>query len=292
MRTAPVLAAALVALASLTLIAQEVKSAARPEMAVNAADSGYGSAAAVLADHPNPPIVRVRRPMFIRAELMGKLDSKSAKAGDPVVLRVQETVKAADGTQIPKGTRIVGRVTAVVAHSKGGANALVTVEFDHTEAKGVENLPIRAAIQWAEPMPSPSTAEALRSQENMGGGVMGGAANVTGGSQSGGLGTGNSGGMVVTGGMVQLTAKQTEGLGSVADYGLQAPAEAKNEAAGAHTVLTVGGKATASVRATGVPGVMLAVDPSGQASGTFMAVKQNVHLEGATRMVLAVATMR
>ena len=40
-------------------------------------------------------------------ELQDKLDSKTAKVGDSVV------VKTADGTEIPKGTKLVGRVTDV-----------------------------------------------------------------------------------------------------------------------------------------------------------------------------------
>ncbi len=39
----------------------------------------------------------------VSGDLQGKLDSKSAKPGDPVILKTNDKVRAADGTVIPKG---------------------------------------------------------------------------------------------------------------------------------------------------------------------------------------------
>ena len=46
-------------------------------------------------------------------ELEGKLDSRTAKVGDRVVLKTTEKVLTADGTVIPRGTRLVGHITQV-----------------------------------------------------------------------------------------------------------------------------------------------------------------------------------
>ncbi|HEX8811035.1 MAG TPA: hypothetical protein VF742_03495, partial [Terracidiphilus sp.] len=44
----------------------------------------------------------------VTAELTTKLDSKTAKAGDSVVLKTTEKATMADGTVIPKGSKIMG----------------------------------------------------------------------------------------------------------------------------------------------------------------------------------------
>ena len=52
----------------------------------------------------------------VSGELEGKLDSKTAKVGDRVVLKTTEKVQTSDGTVIPRGSRLVGHVTQVQAH--------------------------------------------------------------------------------------------------------------------------------------------------------------------------------
>ncbi len=49
----------------------------------------------------------------VTGELEGKLDSKTAKVGDRVVLKTNDKVQTSDGTVIPRGTRLVGHITEV-----------------------------------------------------------------------------------------------------------------------------------------------------------------------------------
>jgi hypothetical protein len=131
----------------------------------------------------------------------------------------------------------------------------------------------------------------LRSQNNIGGGVMGDATQVMGGDKGGGLGNGGSGGLSTSNGKIVVTDSLTQRPGSVTDYGMQAPQSSSQPSAGTDTrsdgfAIVTG---TERAQATGVPGVMLASDASGRISGTFSAVKQNVHLDGGTQMVLGVA---
>ena len=49
----------------------------------------------------------------VNAELVSKLDSKTARTGDSVVLKTRTSVKTADGVEIPKGSKLVGRITSV-----------------------------------------------------------------------------------------------------------------------------------------------------------------------------------
>jgi hypothetical protein len=314
MRTGSLLAAALVTLTSLSLTAQQADAGAQQTATADAAashasptvntaavaDAGRSAAAAKSADVPKGAAAqrgdnqRADKMLPVRAQLMGKLDSKSAKTGDSIELRTMDAFKTSDGTEIPKGSKIMGHVTSVVAHGKSNDNAEVAIQLDRAELKGGSSLAIRSQIQWVTPPPDPSTSAAMRSQQNIGGGVMGDATNVMGGAHTGGVGAGTNTGLTVTGGMIQGSTKQAEGLGSAADYGVRAPTQpAAPPAAGAggHGVVAVGA-AQSMPHATGINGLLLAIDPSGKISGTFSAMKQNVHLDGGTRLILGVAAIK
>jgi hypothetical protein len=295
MRTASLLAAALVTLATLPAVAQQADNAAQPTTTANNAatpanPSGMAGAGADIGRRNTPS--RPEELLPVHAQLMGNLDSKSAKLGDPVELRTQEKMKIADGTEIPKGTKIMGRVTSVVAHGKTSDNALVAVQFDHAVLKGGQSVAIRSEIQWVAPPPSTSTADMMRSQSDIGGGVMGDATKVT-GSSGGGLGTGGPGGYSQVNGKFELTDSLTMRPGSVTNYGMQAPQTNGQPPAGAGKPSEGSASGGAEpAHATGVPGVMLAGDAGGKISGTFSAMKRNVHLDGGTRIVLAVAAVK
>ena len=71
-------------------------------------------------------------------ELDGKLDSKTAKVGDRVVLKTMDKVQTSDGTVIPRGSRLVGHVTEVQAYDPeawAGANR------DCIRSRGAEKRP-------------------------------------------------------------------------------------------------------------------------------------------------------
>jgi hypothetical protein len=301
MKTASLLAAALVTLTTLPLAAQQADAAAKQTTTANASGipanpSAIAGAGADISRHTAQSKPEVLQPVF--AQLMGNLDSKSAKLGDPIELRTQSQMKTADGTAIPKGTKIMGRVTAVLAHSKDSQNqnAQVAVQFDRLVLKGGQSVAIRSEIQWVAPPPSASTADMLRSQSNIGGGVMGDATQVAGGNNGGGLGTGGAGGYSQVGGHFVTTDSMTQRPGSVTNYGMQAPPSNGQPPAGAAKSGDGAGSGTATgaepPHATGVPGVMLAGDAGGNISGTFSATRQNVHLDGGTRVVLGVAAVR
>ena len=297
MRTASLLAAALLSISTLPLgsqqpdaVAQQTNTASTSGTPANpSAMAGAGADLSRRAALSKPEVLV---PVF--AQLMGNLDSKSAKLGDPVELRTQSQMKTADGTEIPKGTKIMGRVTAVLAHGKDSENAQVAVQFDRAVLKSGQNVVIRSEIQWVAPPPSTSTADMLRSQSNIGGNVMGNATAVAGGNNGGGLGNGDPGGYSQVNGHFVTTDSLTMRPGSVTNYGMQAPQTNGQPPAGG--VKSSDGSATASgaepPHATGVPGVMLAGDAGGKISGTFSAKKQNVHLDGGTRVVLEVAAVK
>ena len=297
MKTASLLAVILVTFITLHVESQQAESAAAQNTMANASGisanpSGIAGAGGDIGRRGAPSRTRELRAFYV--QLMGNLDSKSAKLGDPVELRTLAKTKIEDGTEIPKGTKIMGHLTSVVPHGKGRENAQVTVQLDRAVLKGGGSLAIRAEIQRVTPPPSTSTADVLRSQNNIGGGVMGDATQVMGGEKGGGLGNGGSGGLSTSNGKIVRTDSLTERPGSVTNYGMQAPQGSGQPSAGTDTHSDGSAIVTGTERghATGVPGVMLASDASGANSGTFSAVKQNVHLDGGTLMVLGVAVVQ
>ena len=57
----------------------------------------------------------------------------------------------ADGTAIPKGTRLVGHLTQVQAHSKDSPDSVMAIVFDRAELKGGASLAIYSEIRSLTP---------------------------------------------------------------------------------------------------------------------------------------------
>lgn len=211
----------------------------------------------------------------VQAQLVNKLDTKTAKTGDDVVVETRASVKTADGTEIPKGSRLVGRVVAVQP-SAGGTNSQVALQFDHAELKGGQNLPIHSEIQSIEPAGGDASVNESAGLDH--GAISGPPAGAAG---AGAPGAANSMGSARSNpGYAPGTVPETAGNGEPA----------------AGTVVAKTGNIT--IKATSVPGVLLANNAPGQqdprmaqASSILLGAKKDVTLEGGTLMVLAVATV-
>jgi len=236
----------------------------------------------------------------VSGELVGKLDAKSAKAGDLVVVKTTEAVKTADGTTIPKGSRLVGEVTDVQAHGSASEDSHVAIKFYRAELKGGESLAIHCEIQSVS---RPASAMAAGSMDEDSFGGMGGGMGMSGGGRAMGGGRVGSGlGGASLRSVAQTTSRTNEHVGehvgtAAGGTGRATAHVAGNAASSAGgrvrasggAVGSAGGRATA--HATGVPGVMLQSrgTTSGLASGTLSASKKNVHLDSGTQMVLGVS---
>jgi hypothetical protein len=204
----------------------------------------------------------------VNGELVSKLDSKTAKTGDSVVVQTKASVKTADGTEIPKGSKLVGRVLGAKP-SEAGENSQVVLQFDHFELKGGQNLPVHSQIQSITPAGGSASAS--------GSGAMSGP-------PSGGSSNPNPNG--ANSGSRASGAPQSTGAGSGAAAESTAPA--------AGTVVARTGNI--AIATTSVPGVLLANNAPGQqdprmaqASSILLGAKQDIQLEGGTQMVLGIA---
>ena len=245
MKTGTAFVTTLFALASLPLLAQQPTPANQPPPSNQAAS-------------PAAPAVEMSP---VTGELVSKLDSKTAKTGDSVVVQTKTSVNTADGTEIPKGSKLVGHVMAVHP-SASGDNSQVALQFDHVELKGGQSLPVHSQIQSITPAggaastSSDAMAPSASSPSNPGTGGPNGAPQGA---------SGNAG--------AAPTANSQPAPGTI-----------------------VARNGNIAIRTTSIPGVLVATnapgqqDPRmGQSSGILLGAKQDIELDGGTQMVLGVS---
>lgn len=85
------------------------------------------------------------KPVPAKALLSDYLSSKWSKPGDPVEARLSNTIELADGTVLPRGTKLLGHVDQVVA-SNHGSNGALTFTLDQAKTKAGTVLPIKATL--------------------------------------------------------------------------------------------------------------------------------------------------
>jgi hypothetical protein len=225
-------------------------------------------------DATSNPAAAVLKP--VSGELVRKLDARSAKQGDSVILKTDQSSIIPEGTEIPKGSRLVGHVTHVQARRDGKENSQIAILFDRAELKSGQTLPIESVIQSVAPsrpyettgtsFPESSGAiaaspaapaintPASANQNTMNNNRPGLASNMT----------------VQTGAIDQNTHGDEPAPGSI-----------------------VARSGNVAIRSTAIPGVLLANDVKGlpftNASGMLLGARRDVRLEGGTHFVLAIA---
>lgn len=252
----------LVALASIPLFAQQSSPTTPPGSA--ASEQSAPSAASASPSAPTASPAVPTGPMSpISGELTSKLDSKTMKAGDNVTVQVKTAGKTADGTEIPKGSKLVGRVLGVKA-AGAGDNSQVVLQFDHLELKGGQNLPIHSQIQSIGTAGSTASASGAPSAPS--------------------------------------PAASPDASNSPSASGAAGGAQAQSGAGGAPAGAPAPGTVVAktgmiNISTTSVPGVLLANNAPGQqdprmaqASSILLGAKQDIQLTDGTPMVVGVST--
>jgi hypothetical protein len=305
MKKRPELATALFALASMPLLAQQSSPASQPAMPPSgpaAQQTAPGTAGAPPQSAPASqtgsqaqtaetaaPAAANEQMSPVRGELVSALDTRTAKTGDNVVVETKSSAKTADGTEIPKGSKLVGHVVAVKP-SEGGATSQVALQFDHIELKGGQNMPIHSQIQSISPAGGPmnaadaSTPAAGTPMTAASGGT---AMPASPGANSASPNSAN--GASRASGAPQTTTATPQTAGAEPN---SAPTAAGTPAAG--TVVARTGNI--AIQTTSVPGVLLANNAPGQqdprmaqASSILLGAKKDVQLDGGTQMVVGVA---
>jgi hypothetical protein len=117
---------------------------AAPAFALQAGSSAYPTASSALS-----------------AEITTKLDTKSATVGEAVTAKTLASTTLGNGTTIPRGAILNGKVTAVQSKSSGGGTASVTISFDQVlPKKKASPIAIHGMLVGVAPRPSLSDAGA------------------------------------------------------------------------------------------------------------------------------------
>lgn len=222
----------------------------------------------------------------VNCELAGKLDSKSAKVGDSVVVRTTMNLLTADGTEIPRGAKFIGHVTDVQAYASGEAESRLSLVFDHAQWSGGQSVAIHTLIEALTPRPA-LAAPPMDNGDSMGSATASADARSMGGLRAGGG---------ALGGTASAAASTAGSLGAnpggvLRNTGQTVGDLASNATPPVGPVVSVGPVTAAMMRlhATGIPGVLLAGDATGAVSGTLSASRRNVHLDAGTQLTLAVS---
>ena len=83
----------------------------------------------------------------VQVELIKAVDSHKAKAGDEVVAKVTQDVKSDDKVVLPKGSKVMGKVTQAQGRAKGQNESQLGLAFDSAILKDGTQVPISFAIQ-------------------------------------------------------------------------------------------------------------------------------------------------
>jgi hypothetical protein len=256
---------------------------------------GFGDLAASHAYEMSPVV----------GELDGKLDSKTARVGDSVVLKTMDKVQASDGTVIPRGSRLVGRVTEVQAYDLDRGAARIAIAFDHAELKSGQSIAIYTLIRGVS-MSGSAVAVSEANDDGMTGMPVPAGATANGGQMGpnyASISTANGAGLATN----QIDRASDT---AVAEWKRDQAREASNSGStpgstpgsagntttqgGGGSSAPTGAHAVAAARAiphpTGIRGVMLAGNSS--SSGVLLSLARNIQFESGTEIQLGVATER
>jgi hypothetical protein len=260
MKTRTALVTSLFALASVPLWAQQ-PSPPNQQDSPAAQQSPSSTAPAPTSSSSASPAAPTAQMSPVNGELVNKLDSKTAKNGDSVVVQTKTPVKTPDGTEIPKGSKLVGHVIAVQP-SQPGQNSQVALQFDRVELKGGKTVPVHSQIQSISPAEGAASASASATN----GSQAAGSSSPSASASSGGQGPGGS-----------------PGAAPIANGG---PPPG--------TIVAQTGQI--AIRTTSIPGVLVANNAPGEqdprmadASSILLGARRDIELDGGTLIVVGVA---
>jgi hypothetical protein len=277
MKAATVVAVALAAFSSFPSTAQQQQEP-QPQQTQSAPAAGQQQDSA--GRQPGAAAAQLKS---VTGELVDKLDSKSAKQGDSVVVKTNEDIVFPGGADIPKGSKLVGHVTNVQARAEGKENSQIAIQFDHAELKGGQNMAIESVIKSLSPAAGNGSATDNAVPGSYGASTQG-APSATASSSPGMNGSSSN------------MANNRPGLASNTTSQPGASSQTTNQTTNGgmpEPGSIVARSGNVAIRATAIPGVLLANDINGlpftNASGMLLGARRDIHLDGGTQMVVAIA---
>lgn len=144
-------------------VALQAQTPASPEMVPSTAQMGSHSPAATQA--------RKVPPASLTAEFTKSIDSKRAQVGDRVNAKTTTDAKLPNGTDLPKGTTLVGNVVDVKAKTKEDKNSHLVLALNRAVLKDGQEVPIRATVTSVT-APAEDASNGMAATPSAGGGSM------------------------------------------------------------------------------------------------------------------------
>jgi hypothetical protein len=100
----------------------------------------------------------------VNAELTKRIDAKKAKVGETVEAKTTGAVNLPDGTELPKGTKLAGKVTDVKARSNTDKTSHIAFNLDQALMKDGHEVPLRVMVMSAAaPLDAPPDIASMTS---------------------------------------------------------------------------------------------------------------------------------
>ena len=132
----------------------------------------------------------------IHAVLEKMLHPKKVNVGDAVTARMTESTKLKDGTELPKGTHVVGKVTEVKAKADKEGPSKIGLLFDKAQLKDGKEIPLTMALVSVAPRYEAGGVDPVAAENG-----SSGAGRITQMSQAAGRTEGSAGGDTLKGGL-------------------------------------------------------------------------------------------
>jgi hypothetical protein len=139
------------------------------------------------------------------AKIDNKLSTKNAKVGDVLSAKILKSWKLTDGTTIPKGSRITGKVSLVKSKKDGDGTAMLSFRLDTIEVKGGAPIPVHGVVVAIGPSMAPKDGLGANS-------VLGRSSGVSNDTSSTGRGVGSTPGLNPNAGLGGVAPKDEDDI--------------------------------------------------------------------------------
>jgi len=231
----------------------------------------------------------------VAAEFTGKIDSKDAKVGDAVAARTTASASLADGTELPKGTRLAGTVSYVHARSSAENTARLVLTLNRAILQDGREIPLHVTLTSLSAIGPATAAAAPGSPEVMAAQAATGPGGRLSSGTGAGTGTGLGGGL--SGASVRGSSRSTGGVAAGTTSGIDAmPVQPLPVRTGLDDPRAEGSSASGNYVSDALavhhypvgnmPGVILSSQATASVSGVLDASGQNIRIDSGTRMTL------
>jgi hypothetical protein len=218
---------------------------------------------------------RLQSGSTVQAELTRALDVRKNKPGDEVIAKTTQDVKSDGKVVLPKGSKIIGKVTQAQARAKGQDESQLGIAFDHAILKDGSQMPVSFAIQAVGNSESAASAAAADDSAMMAG-------------NAGGMATGSGSAAGSRGGLVGGVGSTAGGVANTTGSAAGSTLHTGNVAGATTATNATGGLTSTTQGVVGMPGLTLSSVGSGTttAGSVISSSSSNVRLDSGTRMLL------